>query len=103
MILTMADVARPRAGGPPVGAVNDAERPPIQNWGRVILEPVVGIEPTTSALRERCSTPELHRHAAVRVIARLHAPAADPLGDNMVRPPRIELGTPAFSVQCSTN
>lgn len=25
------------------------------------LEPVVGIEPTTHALRKRCSTTELHR------------------------------------------
>ena len=27
-----------------------------------MFEPMVGIEPTTHALRKRCSTTELHRH-----------------------------------------
>lgn len=26
------------------------------------MEPMIGIEPTTYALRKRCSTTELHRH-----------------------------------------
>jgi len=30
------------------------------------LEPVVGIEPTTYGLRNRCSTTELHRRCALR-------------------------------------
>jgi hypothetical protein len=35
-------------------------------------KPVVGIEPTTRALRMRCSTTELHRrHLGVKVIARM--------------------------------
>ena len=32
----------------------------------VLLEPVVGIEPTTYGLRNRCSTTELHRRCALR-------------------------------------
>ena len=31
------------------------------NTGENVLEPVVGIEPTTYGLRNRCSTTELHR------------------------------------------
>ena len=31
------------------------------------LEPVVGIEPTTYGLRNRCSATELHRRCALRV------------------------------------
>ena len=31
-----------------------------------MLEPVVGLEPTTCCLRNSCSTTELHRHALIR-------------------------------------
>ena len=33
----------------------------LVNTGENVLEPVVGIEPTTYGLRNRCSTTELHR------------------------------------------
>src|SRR5262245_35341985 len=42
------------------------------------LEPVVGIEPTTYALRKRCSTAELHRHVGRRTLANA-APGFQPL------------------------
>ena len=35
------------------------ERKPRKDW--FSMEPVVGIEPTTYGLRNRCSTTELHR------------------------------------------
>ena len=36
---------------------------------RVLLEPMVGLEPTTSGLQNRCSTTELHRPENSIIIA----------------------------------
>ena len=61
-----------------------------QSW-RMELERKTGFEPATFSLARRCSTPE-----PLPLV-----PAPGPY--RLVPRPRLELGTPAFSVLCSTN